>query len=201
MSTPYRRCHYLDERGQQCEEWFAAVDSIKLCKAHLEIISPNSFKENPENKVKYIDLVNDERKYCYHFLSGESQNQDQTLIHEFKDDSNGTIFEKLDRHVAFIEKVIEDMKARLHSARAVKTEKLDELSEEERVKLRKERIPITPKPEKVPSFKADPVAFLSKKQGLSKEDAKELLNMDEDALIAKFAEAKRLKEERKLTGE
>ena len=65
-----------------------------------------------------------------------SQNQSQTLIHGFKDDQDGTIFEKLDSHIAFIEKIIEDMKARLHSARAVRVEKLDELSEEERKHLR-----------------------------------------------------------------
>jgi|ERR1035441_3518916 hypothetical protein len=194
MSIPYRRCFYLDERGVQCDSWFPAVDSKKLCPAHSEIIGTSS-KVNEEAKVKYIDLVNDERKYCYHFLSGEAQNQSQDLIHEFKDDSEGSVFEKLDTHIAFIEKVIEDMKARLHSARAVKSEKLDELSEEERKELRKIKIDkaFKPEKEKTKSFKADPVEFLSKKQGMSKEDASALLNMDTEALLAKFKAAKKNK--------
>lgn len=193
-NTPYRRCHYLNERGEQCETWFPAIDTNKLCPAHREIITPNGrVNEDPETKVRYIDLVNDERQYCYHFLSGESQNQSQTLIHEFKDDLEGTIFEKIDAHIAFIEKVLEDMKARLHSARAVRTEKLDELTEEERKVLRSQKIDKefkkVPK-EKLPSFKADPIGFLSKKNNMSRVDSEALLSMDDDALLAKFARAK-----------
>lgn len=197
MSIPYRRCHYIDNRGEQCETWFPAVDTNKLCAPHSQIISPSPRNGNDEAKVRYIDLVNDERAYCYHFLSGESQNQSQTLIHEFKDDSEGTIFEKLDSHIAFIEKVIEDMKARLHSARAVRTEKLDELSESERAHLRTLKIDKEFKKkekEKPISFKADPIGFLAKKNSMSKTDASALLDMDEDALLAKFAEAKKKKE-------
>jgi hypothetical protein len=192
--VPRRRCFYLDERGQQCDTWFTAIDTNKLCPAHRKIISPNKFSE--ENNPKYIDLVNDERKYCYHFLSGESQNQSQELIHEFKDDETGTVFEKLDTHIAFIEKVIEDMKARLHSARAVKAEKLDDLSEEERKELRKIKIDKSFKLLKVktPSLKSDPIGHLIKKQGMSKQDASDLLSMDTDALLAKFEAARKNKE-------
>lgn len=197
-NIPYRRCHYIDERGEQCETWFPAVDTNKLCPAHGKIITPNGkLNQVDEIKVKYIDLVNDERHYCYHFLSGESQNQSQELIHEFKDDESGTIFEKLDAHIAFIEKVIEDMKARLHSARAVRAEKLDELTEEERKVLRSQKIDKefkkVPK-EKLPSFKADPIGFLSKKNNMSRVDSEALLSMDDDALLARFAEAKKNKE-------
>jgi hypothetical protein len=191
MSVPYRRCFYIDDRGQQCDTWFPAIDDNKLCNPHREIITPGK-NGNEEAKVKYIDLVNDERLYCYHFLNGEAQNQSQTLIHEFKDDAEGTIFEKLDSHIAFIEKVIEDMKARLHSSRAVRTEKLDELTEEERKHLRSIKIDKVFRPGKVkaPSFKADPVGFLASKNKMSKTDASNLLEMDEDALLAKFARAK-----------
>lgn len=203
MSIPYRRCFYLDDRGQQCDAWFPAVDDNKLCgpdkNNHRALINVNGHINEPETP-KYIDLVNDERRYCYHFLDGTSQNQSQTLIHEFKDDQDGTIFEKLDSHIAFIEKIIEDMKARLHSARAVRAEKLDELSEEERKHLRTLKIDkqVREKVEKqkLPSFKVDPIGFLSKKNSMSKTDASALLEMDEDALLAKFANAKKLKEEK-----
>jgi len=199
MPIPYRRCFYIDDRGQQCEEWFAAIDANKLCLAHRELITPNG-RVSEDNKVKYIDLVNDERAYCYHFIDGSKQEQKQTLIFEYQDDSEGSVFEKIDAHIAFIEKVLEDMKARLHSARAVRSEKLDSLSEEERKTLRATRIhkELTKNPEKkTPSFKSDPIAFLSKKQNMSKEDASDLLSMDADALIAKFEAAKKEKEENK----
>jgi hypothetical protein len=191
---PKRRCHYIDNRGIQCDTWFDAVDSRKLCPAHAEIITPGK-NGNEESKVKYIDLVNDERKYCYHFLNGESQNQSQKLIFEFTDDAEGSVFEKLDNHIAFIEKVLEDMKARLHSARAVKSEKLDELSEEERKKLREHKIAraTTEPQEKKASFKKDPIASLGK-HGISADKAKMMLEIDDiDAYLAKFEEAKKNK--------
>jgi hypothetical protein len=147
-----------------------------------------------ENSPKYIDLVNDERSYCYHFLDGSAQYQSQKLIFEFADDSEGSLYDKLDNHIAFLEKVIEDVKARLHSARAVKSEKLDSLSEEERAERRKVKIDKAFKADKVKSFKADPVGNLVKKQGMSASDASDLLNMDMDALLAKFASAKKNKE-------
>ncbi len=198
MAIPNRRCCYLDERGQQCETWFPAVDANKLCPAHREIISPS--QNGLDSKVKYIDLVNDQRKYCYHFLDGLAQEQRQELIFEFKDDQEGSIYDKLDTHIAFLEKVIEDLKARLHSARAVKTEKLDNLSEEQRAELRKIKIEQfkEPKKEKIPTFKGDPVAHLAQSRGLSVESAKDLLSLDADALIAQFEKRKREKENKVL---
>jgi hypothetical protein len=193
--VPHRRCIYLDERGTQCDTWFKAIDSNKLCETHRNILS-SSGHINEENKVKYIDLVNDERAYCYHFLDGDAQEQKQNLIFQFKDDESGTIFDKLDSHIAFIEKIIEDMKARLHSARATKSEALDSLTEDERVERRKVKIDKAFKPEKTkaPSLKSDPVGHLVKKNNMSKQDASDLLSMDTDTLLAKFARAKELKE-------
>lgn len=196
MSTPYRRCFYMDERGSQCEEWFPAVDDTKLCKMHQEIASPGSRNgETEENKIKYIDLVNDERKYCYHFADGASQHQTQDLIFQFKDDTDGTVFEKIDRHLAFLDKVIEDLKARRQTARAVRGEKMDALSEEQRKELRKikiEKAVAAVEPKKT-TIKSDPVGFLAKK-GMSRQDAQALLTMDVDALLAKFEQAKKDKQ-------
>lgn len=195
MSIPYRRCIFINDRGAQCDEWFPAIDDNKLCATHREIITPNG-RLNPTQIPKYIDLVNDERTYCYHFKDGTAEGQKQTLIFEFQDDAEGSVFDKLDSHIAFIERVIEDMKARLHSSRAVRAEKLDSLSEEERKCLRAIKIDKAVKSDspKTPSFKADPVSHLAKTKGMSKENARALLDMDADALLAKFAEAKANKE-------
>src|SRR6266568_5244032 len=153
--TPRRRCSYLDNHGQQCDNWFPAVDSSKLCPAH-EGILVNNGRLNEQETPRYIDLVNDQREYCYHFKDGSAQNQTQTLIFEYKDDQDGTKHEKLDAHIAFIEKVIEDLKARYQSSRAVKLEALDALSEAERKELRKIKIDKEIKrkeKEKIPSIK------------------------------------------------
>src|SRR6266404_4854114 len=114
MPIPYRRCNYLDPSGQQCEKWFPAVDETKLCPSHKGILTNNGHL-NEQETPRYIDLVNDERHYCYHFLDGTAQNQKQTLIFEFKDDEEGTKFEKTAAHIAFLEKVREDINARIHS--------------------------------------------------------------------------------------
>ena len=193
MSTPQRRCLYLDARGQQCARYFPAVDSNKLCQDHKEIIA-NPSNGHITDAPKYIDLVNDQREYCYHFLNGEAQHQDQTLIFEFKDDEGGTVYEKLDRHIAFLEKVMEDVKARLYSgARAVRIEKFEELSEEERKELRKQKVERAVTSEKKKrSFKSDPIGALAK-SGIESDKAKTMLTMsddDIDAMIAKFNKAK-----------
>jgi len=197
--VPRRRCNYLDNHGQQCDKWFPAIDSTKLCENHRGIISSNGTSDKLNETPKYIDLVNDQRQYCYHFLDGTAQNQSQKLIFEFKDDEDGSIFDKLDSHIAFIEKVLEDMKARLHSARAVRGEKLDALSESERSELRKIKLDKAVKEPKVkadkaPSLKKDPVSYLMKTKKMSEADAKESLNMDVDALLAKFELARKNKE-------
>ena len=193
MPTTYRRCFYLDACGQQCENWFGDEIETRLCVDHRETIQGPGGKINEEAKVRYIDLVNDQREYCYHFLSGEAQVQSKSFIFEFLDDSEGTIFHKIDAHIAFIEKVIEDMKARLHSTRAVKTEKMDELSDDERKELRKQKIEkaINPdKPKKTKSFKSDPIGSLAK-TGISADKAKAMLEMDDiDSFLEKFNKAK-----------
>ena len=194
MPTPYRRCVHMDEKGTQCDKWFPATTSEKLCNDHR--LHPNEKeKQSEEQKVRYIDLVNDERKYCYHFLDGTAQEQKQTLIFEFKDDEEGTVFDKIAAHTSFLEKVIEDVKARLHSARAVNTEKLENLSEEERKELRKIKIERAVKGEKKKREKKDKIEKTKSdwKDKLSKLGAS--LDMDEDAMLEKFKELARKKKE------
>lgn len=187
----HRRCWHMDEKGQQCEVWFPAEDDNKLCALHRNGASPSQRNgETEDQKLKYIDLVNDERSYCYHFKDGSAQNQSQSLISEFKDDTEGSVFDKLDRHIAFLETVISDLKARHQTARAVRAEKLDKLSEDERKELRKIRIE---KPE--PKVKAviSEAKTSAWKDKLSKVGAS--LDMDMDAMLAKFESMKQKRKE------
>ena len=199
LMTPMRRCIHMDERGIQCDTWFNAETDDKLCEPHRTIASPSARNgQSEEQKVRYIDLVNEQRVYCYHFKDGTTEQQDKTLIFEFKDNADGTVFDKLDRHIAFLEKVLEDVKIRLSTSRAVKGEKLDKLSEEERKELRKIRITRAVEEKtssRTPSIKKDPLAHLMKTKGISQSDAKSLLNMDPEELIAKFKAAQAAKEQ------
>lgn len=190
---PQRRCIYLDDRGMQCDKWFDAIDENKLCAAHQEIVSPSTRNgQTEEQKTKYIDLVNDERRYCYHFQDGTAQNQDQKLIYEFKDDEDGTVYEKIDRHIAFLEKVLEDVKARLQSgARAVRNEKLSLLSEEERKRLREIKIERVTKESAPKRLKTERIKN-EWKEKLSSIGAS--IDMDPDEMIARFKAMKAAKE-------
>ena len=197
MPQPHRRCIHLDERGSQCETWFPATDDNRLCEMHREIASPGKRNgESKEQNVKFMDLLNDERVYCYHFQNGESQNQDKELIFQFKDDKDGSKIDKIDRRIAFLESVLTDIKTRFSSARAVRGEALDALTEEERKERRKIKIEkaVTETRQKITAtMKTDPIGYLANK-GISRDNAKKFLMGDADAMIAKYEQAKRDRE-------
>jgi hypothetical protein len=194
MSVPYRRCGSLDSKGLQCENWFPAEEGTRFCVTH-QLGAKIGIQASDEQKARYIDLVNEQREYCYHFLDGSSQDVDRTLIFEFKDNESGTRYEKLDRHIAFLEKALEDVKARLFTSKAVKREDLDKLTEEERAELRKIKVTreVQKVKEKKVSVKSDPLKHLMQSRGMSESDAKSFLNDDIDELMAKYKAAKESK--------
>lgn len=150
---PFRRCSYLDSQGLQCEKWFPAEGSDKLCDLHSGVIRPNG---TDVNKVKYIDLVNVTRAAC-HLMT----------------------IDTLDEHIAGLEKELEDLKTKLYASTASRREKLDALTEEERKELRKIKIEraVTQPTSKQPTIKSNPIAYAMKKFNLSEEKAKELLGL------------------------
>jgi hypothetical protein len=160
MPNEYTRCQYISPLGKECDEWYEK-DGIKFCpKFHRNIPSVNG------DKQRFIDIQNAERALCVHMT-----------------------YEQLEAHIKGIESTIETFlqteKTKLFSARAMREEMLEKLSEEERAKLRKIKVPREVKEPKNP--KADKAKSLAEKFGLTR-DA--LLTMDVDEMIAKFNKAK-----------
>ena len=168
MSTPYRRCIYMAENGLQCETWFPAISDTKICDVHSGVVTPAE-----ASKVKYIDLANEERAAC-HKMS----------------------FEELDIHIAELEKVLENQKTRLYSARATRIEKLDNLSEEERKELRKIKIDRMVKEPTVKkaTIKSDPIKYLMQTKKMSEQESRDMMSMDIDDYITKYKKNKENKD-------
>jgi hypothetical protein len=159
MSIPYRRCCYINDQGLQCETWFEANTDSKLCAPHSEIISPSSNGHSNEAKIKYIDLVNEQGALCAKMSLDE-----------------------LDIHIAGLEKLLEEEKARLYAARAKRTQKLDDLSEEERkvrraIKVTRSVEEKEKKPKKA-TLASDPVKYMMQKFNLTEDQAKKMLGDD-----------------------
>ena len=162
MNELHRRCIYIDSDGIQCEHWVPISKNTKLCLVHSDTINPT---DSPESKERYIDLVNDQREFCYQFKDGSESHQDKTLVFEFKDDGEGTKLDKIEKHIAFLERVLEDVRARTYATKAIRGEQLDALSEEERKKRRAIKVERVAREtrEKKPTIKSDPVKYLMMK--------------------------------------
>lgn len=157
MST-YLRCTYVPDGGIQCDNWVKVeveTDSLTKCPLHLNHISP-LLKQ--ENKQTYIDIRNDAAKLCH----------DMSL-------------DELELHIAGLELVIEQERAKLMSARSVKGDKLDKLSEEEREVRRKIKTERKEKPEttKRVTIKSDPIKFFMQTYNISEIEAMKKLGLSD----------------------
>lgn len=161
MPADYVRCQFVDDAGLECDKWFESAGggvSNKFCPAHANgAMSVDNALKDDSAKSAYITLVNETR----------------VLV-------AAMTLDQIDEHIAGIEAVIEAERTKLLTSRAVKSEKLDELTEDERKTRRATKIPKTDKPVKAPTTKAttmakDPVAYLMEKHGLSREQAMSML--------------------------
>ena len=171
MPSNYSRCVYSDETGRQCETFFKYEDGGSLlCAMHFGSCSPQLASMN-ENKGSYLEFVNNERAQCVNMS-----------------------FDELDEHIAKIERIIELERTKLLAARATKTEKMDNLSEDERkirratkiiidengdvVEVKRGRKPNvlgTEQPKRT-SMKQDPIKHMMEKFNMTESQAKEMLS-------------------------
>lgn len=160
--TPRRRCVYMGGDGLQCEVWFPAVSDSKLCPEHSKTISPNGI--NLEVKQRFIDLVNETKDLVYKMSLDE-----------------------IDTHIAQLETELEKQKTIIYASRAVRAERLDTLTEEERAKRRSIKITkaVTEVRTKRPTMKSDPVRYMMQNQNLTEEEAKEVLYGDPETMLIK----------------
>jgi hypothetical protein len=114
----YKRCQYVSPEGIECEVWFPLADGEIYCEKYHRGIPSVSDEANGEQKQLYIDLCNAERNLC----------ATMTL-------------DQLDAHIATIEAAIEAFmakeKPKRNTARAVRAEKLEALTEDQRRERRK----------------------------------------------------------------
>lgn len=115
----------------------------------------------------YIDARNAEIKYCHEMTIDE-----------------------LDIHIAMIETQIAELKVKFYSARGVRGDKIEKLSDTERAARREWKAANVNEPKAKTVKSKDPVTHLGSKLGVNKADAKDLMNMDVEALLAKYAAAK-----------
>src|SRR6516162_358521 len=153
----FTRCKYVSEQGTECGEWFR-VDGGKFCpKYHRSI-------PNVGNKETFIKLMNSERENCFKMSNDE-----------------------LEIHIRDIEARIESFVQRertlLASARAVRAERYEKMSEEERKELRKIQVGKDPNGKKpAPKHREDKATKMANNLGISRES---LLTMDYDSLMEK----------------
>lgn len=155
----YTRCRYIPDSGIQCETWFRRDPENNpsyLCPLHINQISPKLAAQD-ENKTPYLEIRNKEAQSCYAMTLTE-----------------------LDAHINGLERILEEQKAKVHAARAVRVDKIDKLTEEERDvrrKIRTERNESSLKPKKA-TIKTDPIRYMMQTHNLSEAAAKKLLGME-----------------------
>ena len=154
MSLNYVRCNYVPDGGQQCDHW---ITPGPRCPLHINHVSASA-ASNGINTQSYLEIRNSEAQLCYQMS-----------------------LEELDAHIAKLEGVIEQEKAKSQSARAVRADKIDKLSEEEREVRRKIKTEQKEKkasePKKV-TIKSDPIRFFMQTYNISEAAAKLKLGIE-----------------------
>lgn len=166
MNQPsFTRCRYVSDDGLECEKWFQPTPEMnsgkdpRFCELHRGIVSPSTITTTDNTKSQYIEV----------------RNQEVALVVDMT-------LEQIDAHIAGLEKQLELLKTRVISSRAVRADKIEKLTDEERAARKKIHVerPATndkPKAAKPASIKKDPVAALMAK-GMSEKMARQLLDME-----------------------
>lgn len=160
----YIRCHYEStDTKVQCDCWFDSSSydrekpESKYCIIHRDAIS-TELAVLGVNKETYIETRDKEAKFCYEMS-----------------------FEELEKHISEVEKVIEFERTKLLTARAVKSDKLEKMTDDERKERRKIKTPsvvLEPlKPKKV-SVKDNPVKYLMQQMTITEKQARTMLGLE-----------------------
>jgi len=161
-NNSWERCQYVSPQGEECDVWFQVDGKGHLCPKYHRNLSVT------ENKENFISLMNSERDLCYK-MSNEDLEQHITSLE------------------AKIEEFLQTERTKLASARAVRAERYQKMSAEERKELQK--IKVSDPNGKKPTAKSreDKSTKMANKLGVSRND---LLTMDVDQLMARFNKAK-----------
>lgn len=108
------RCHYTSPDGVECSMWIEKKNG-DLCYLHKDIVS-HSLAANSVNKSEYIDFRKEDELTFRGQYQGKT-NQEACVI--------------LDAHIANCEKEIERMKITHATAKALRSEVIDNMTAEE----------------------------------------------------------------------
>jgi hypothetical protein len=172
MAKPYKRCIFIAD-GQQCDKWFDVKEPFPYCSVHRALPSTSIHADQSQIGL-YIDNANGQRNLC----------ADMNII-------------QLDEHIRGLERqrdeffatVIQDLK----HARAVRTEKINQLTEDQRKELREQRYHVQANLDyERRHHKAKPKPRISKekKHKVPEVFTKDMLEMDPEEFLAKFQKAK-----------
>jgi len=164
----YIRCHYINsENGIQCESWHSVADG-DMCPVHVGMVS-SVLAANGINRDEYISA----RKVAETSLRARLQGLDAQAQCNL-----------IDAHIAGIEKIIEEQKLLSLTARAIRSEVIEGMSEEDRQIRRNMKVPKSESVKRTsnPRVKGTPdemlKAFMAKYPSMTMEGAKEMLGLD-----------------------
>lgn len=168
MPIDYIRCHYVSEDKIECASWFPRGEG-NLCIVHRGVIS-TSMAANGINKEQYI---------------GARKEAELSLREKLEGKTPQECCNTLDAHIASIEKIIEEQKLLALTARAIRSEVIEGLSEEERQIRRRMKVPKSEsngKPKssgKIIGTNEEKIAkLMAKHPGMTELAAKMLLGLD-----------------------
>jgi len=167
MPQDYIRCHYVSDDSIECASWFPRGEG-NLCIIHRGTVS-SALAANGHNKEQYIGARKEAELSLRAKLEGKSSQEACTI---------------LDAHIAGIERIIEEQKLLALTARALRSEVIEGLSDEERQIRRRMKVPKSESTAKKSSGKIigtneEKIAkLIAKHPGMTEMGAKMLLGID-----------------------
>lgn len=168
MPQDYIRCHYVSDDSIECASWFPRGEG-NLCIVHRGTIS-SALAANGHNKEQYIGARKEIETSLREKINGKTAQESCGI---------------LDAHIASIEKIIEEQKLLALTARALRSEVIEGLSDEERQIRRRMKVPKSETAEKRKSSgkligtNEDKIAkLMAKHPGMTEMGAKMLLGLD-----------------------
>lgn len=168
MPQDYIRCHYVSEDSNECASWFPRGEG-NLCIIHRGMMS-TSLAANGYNKPEYLSARKEVELSLRSRLEGKNAQESCSI---------------LDEHIAGIERIIEEQKLLALTARALRSEVIEGLSDEERQIRRRMKVSSPNKTEtksktgKIKGTNEEMIAkLMARHSGMTEVGAKMLLGLD-----------------------
>jgi hypothetical protein len=166
MTSDRTRCKYISSEGRECDEWFPIDGGVYCPKYHRNIVDIHN------GKPRHLDIINETKAYAYQMTN-----------------------EELDKHIHCLESEIEYFnhvaKTKLSGLRAVRAERFEKMTAEERKAMRDYQIAQRSNGSKPRKAKVKGKS-LAEQMGISLQD---MLTLSPEELAAKTALYRKKKNE------